>query len=277
VKRFVAVILYAVPLLYISSILAVSIHEMIGHGLTTRLLGGIFQGATVKLDAMGWADVDPQGFSPAALVTMYAGGAVSTGILTILLFSLGLLKRFGPLVRLTFFLIAFGFLQDGWPYYFWDSIIVGGIGDFSMIRNFYPSATLRFAVTVLSGAGLVSGIVLYNSVGYRLAGSLLGAGFPQDRRRKIIFFSVWLVLQALLWFAFDWNQIVPGVGIFPSVTAIAIAAVTMLIVETRGLHKIPAQAEKNSGQLKVPLIIAWICCLGTFLTVALWLQNGILF
>lgn len=274
-KRLLALSLYALPVLYVAAILAVSIHEIIGHGLTTYLLGGIFHGATIRLDGMGWADVDPKGLSSSALALMFLGGAVSTGLFTVLFFGLTLVKRFAPLVRFSLVLAAFAFLLDGFPYYVWDSVFMGGIGDFSMIWNLYPSHGLRIAVAALNGTGMTVGIVMFNVIGYPTAGLLLGRDFMKKSARRGALHAVLLGVQAIFWFGFDWNQIVPGAGVIPSIYGMAIAILTLVILKIKRTRNKVIFDEPEATLLKKPLIAIWICCAVVVLLITFWLQKGI--
>lgn len=224
-RRIVALALYMLPLLYVSSILAVCVHEVIGHGLVAQLLGGEFNGFTIKLDGMGWADIDAAGLALPELTAMYLGGAVCTALLCLLFLSLGISKRFSPVTRFTFALLSFGFLLDGFPYYLWDAILLGGIGDYSMIWNYYPSEILRKTVIALSGIGLSAGIIACNTIWFHMGARMIG----QKKGLSVML----LALQVMCWFAFDWNQIVPGAGLLPSITGIALATGTLAVMHNK--------------------------------------------
>lgn len=137
-KNILRLFLFSMPVMYLGAILAVSLHEIVGHGITARLLGGI--------------------------------------------------------------------------------------GDFSMISLFYPDRLLRIAVIALCGFLMSAMIVLFNAWYYRIALRLVEEGRPVGRKRKAAVCLMIFLQQALCWFVYDWNQIVPGVGILPSVLGVAVAA-----------------------------------------------------
>jgi hypothetical protein len=274
-RNLLALFLVSAPVLYLGAILAVSIHEIIGHGLMAQILGGRLKGFGIGLDGMGWADVGVKGFSAQRMVAMYLGGAVGTTLCALAFFALGKAFRKNALARLVFCLLGFVFMLDGLPYYFWDAIFLGGIGDFSMVSNIYAGSALRIGTIALSGLLMAAMIALFNAWYYRIAIRFVGEAKPASMKSKIAASLMIFLQQACCWFVFDWNQLVPGVGILPSATGTAAAAITLLymIFSAERVEKEESIASKWS--LKSLLIVLWAACAVTIICIALWLQKGI--
>jgi hypothetical protein len=276
-KNLLYLLLFSMPALYLGAILAVSIHEIIGHGFTAQLLGGRFKGFGVALDAMGWADIDAKGLSAQRMAVMYLGGAVSTTLCSLLFFALGLASRRKTQIRFLFLILGFSFMLDGLPYYFWDAVFLGGIGDFSLLNMIYPDKLLRIVVIVLSGILMSAMIILYNAWYYRIALRFVGEGKPVSLKGKSAFSLVILLQQTICWFAFDWNQLVPAVGMLPSLVGVALAAVTLLYLIFSRASAEREESAELTWRFKAPLIAVGTVCAATMLCIALWLQNGVTF
>lgn len=269
--------LFSLPVIYLGIILAVTIHEVLGHGLTAALLGGRFNGFGILLDGMGWADVEMDGLPELSKAFVFFAGAFYTTVFSLLFFALSTAYKRKPILRLAFLYFAITSLLDGLPYFFWDAIYLGGIGDFSMIWFLYHSHGLRIAVIVLCGLLMVIGIIFFNMQYYKVAYSWLGEGKPIQLKGKIIFSLVIFALQAMGWFSFDWNQLIPGVGLLPSVFALVIVLVTLiLLIVFYEIKSFKESGHERSGA-KMPIYLAWGVCMAVVFLIGLWVQNGIHF
>jgi hypothetical protein len=274
-KNLLYLFLFSMPITYLGAILAVFFHEIIGHGLTAQLLGGRFKGFGVALDAMGWADIDAKGLSEQRMAVMYLGGAASTTLFSLLFFAIGLAFRRKTQVRFLFLILGFSFMLDGLPYYFWDAIFLGGIGDFSMINTLYPDAPMRLAVIALCGSLMTAMIFLFNALYYRIALRLVGEGRLVSMKGKVAISLMIFLQQTICWFIFDWDQIVPGVGMLPSVVGAALAAGALHFMILSHASAGREEPIKSTWRYKAPLVAAWAACAATMLCIALWLQNGV--
>jgi hypothetical protein len=274
-RNLLVLFLFSLPVLYLGSIAAVFIHEVIGHGCAARVLGGRFTGFGIALDGMGWANIEVKSLPAPRLAAMLASGAACTTVFSLALFTLGTAFGRKPAARFTFIILGFAFMLDGLPYYFWDAIYRAGIGDFSMIWNLYPNDLLRVIVIGLSGLLMAGMIVLFNIWYYRTALSHVSEGNPVNPIGKIALSLMVLLEQALCWFVFDWNQLVPGVGLLPSFAGIAVAlAVLIVLVVSPGTVQW-REPRESMGRFKGPMIAAWAACFGTMLCIALLLQDGV--
>ena len=199
---------------------------------------------------------------------------MSTTLCALSFFALCSAFRKNPAARLAFCILGFAFMLDGLPYYFWDALFLGGIGDFSMVNNIYPGLTLRIGTIALSGLLMSAMIVLFNACYYRIALRFIADAKPASMKAKIACSLLILLQQAICWFVFDWNQLVPGVGLLPSAAGMALAAITL----TSMIFSSVAEREEYQAspwKIKAPLIVAWTACAGTIVCIAFWLQYGV--
>lgn len=269
--------LFSLPIIYLGIILAVSIHEVIGHGLTAALLGGQFKGFGILLDGMGWAEVELVGLSDLSRALMLFGGVFYTTIFSLLFFALSVAFKRNRFIRLTFLFFAITSLLDGLPYFFWDAIYLGGIGDFSMIWFLYHSHILRMVVIVLCGSLMAITIVLFNIHYYKIAYSWLGEGKQIKLKGKILFSCMIFLLQVLGWFSLDWNQLIPGIDSLPNILALAIVLVTLVALVA--FYKVEQfdESRQETSSTKTPIYMAWLACMGVIFLILQWLQKGINF
>lgn len=274
-KNLWVLVLFSLPVLYLGILLAVFLHEVVGHGLTSALLGGRFNGFGILLDGMGWADVDLAGMSDPGKALVFLGGAFYTTVFALFWGALSLVFKRNYFLRLTFLLWAGTSLLDGLPYFFWDAIYLGGIGDFSMIWMLYRNPGLRMLSIGLCGPLMIAAIVLFNVHYYRIGYAWLGEGKPVKRREKVMLALVIVLLQVLAWFSLDWNQLIPGIGSLPNILAVAIILVTHIsLVAFDKVQRLQAPVQKIVS-VRAPLLAAWIACAGTAVSIVGWLQNGV--
>ena len=101
IARTAALVLFALPLLYVAPILSTAVHEILGHGLSAVLLGGEFSGFALKWDAMGWAYSHLPADAPAAdQIVQLASGVIATAVCGALLWGLVFFFRKRPDIQL---------------------------------------------------------------------------------------------------------------------------------------------------------------------------------
>lgn len=213
---------------YFAIIAAVVVHEAVGHGLVAMALGGDFRGIGIYWDGMGWADVDIIRLSPVRQAMVFAGGFISTTIVAAILFFSSFRLRKKPFSGVVITPIAFAFLMDGAPYFFWDGIFKGGIGDVSGILRLYPGKALQIFIISSSAVLILGGIILFNALMYRNL-RLIFSSEKNNRKTGIIIAAVLFALQTLAWLSFDWSQIVTvsGINLWAHLTHIALTAICL--------------------------------------------------
>ena len=274
--QWICFVLFFLPIVYLGSIAAVTIHEVVGHGVVAALLGGDFLGFGILIDAMGWARVDIADISPFKQAIVLAGGTLLTNLCSIFFLVLGIRLKKSPLSSVALLTIAFTFLCDGLPYYFWDALFHGGIGDASGILGLYPYIWLRILMIVLSGVATVVTILLLNHILLNSVYSFLGTKGKSHRYEFIMIACTLFVIQTLTWLSFDWTQLipVPEIGLWPSVIPVVMTIVyigaRIALFERR---KPPVPADRPV-RFKAAIIGAWALCLVTIVVILLFLQNG---
>lgn len=239
VVKVVLIVLFAA---YIGIISAVVVHEAVGHGLVAMALGGEFRGIGVYWDGMGWADVDFAGLSPIRQAWVLAGGFLSTTLVAAILFFVSFRARKRSMLAIFVTPVAFAFLSDCAPYFFWDALFKGGIGDVSGILRIFPNQALRLAIVIVSAALLLAGIILFNALMYHHLRRIFGIG-NHPKRQKIIIVSALFALQTMAWLSFDWSQIVTvaGINLWAHLTHITLTAI--------GLGGVVAYSERRKNRI----------------------------
>jgi hypothetical protein len=274
-RRLAPLYLLAFPLLYLGAVLAVSVHEIIGHGLTAQLLGGRFNGFGVALDTMGWAEIDTASLPGRLKAVVLLGGAASTTAVSLVFLALGSIRAKGDISRFICLIMSFCFMIDGLPYFFWDAILLGGMGDFSLLHLMYPYGALRMAAIALCGPLMAGIIFAFNSGYYRIALRMAGGLSRTSARLRMGLAVAILLQQALFWFAFDWDQVIPGAGVAPSLLGLAIAAAALAFSVFSRACADGSPTVEHEPRLGAPLAAAWSACAAAMLCIALFLQNGI--
>ena len=255
-KRFFIFLLFALPFAYIGIMFAVTIHEISGHGLGSLVLGGTFDGFTLKPDGMGWANVDTSNISITKQALVYLIGPASTLVwgIILLIFAYALRKRF--FTSLGVLILALNCLLEGPPYIFWNAIKPLPPGDIGRILELIPSASLRFTLMIIGGIITLGGIVLVNILLYNKGYSYLSKAKDTTTLKKWIFILVLFAAQAGSWFIFDWNQLAPGLDMLPNIVGTAITGIVLLVL---GLKKETKNNEEiNDSSWKLAIGTAWI-------------------
>lgn len=269
--------LWLLPVTYLAIISAVIAHEIIGHGLIAALLGSQFRGFGILIDGKGWTSLDLSGLSPFQLATVYAGGAFITNLLCLVFVLLGI--RFGKkyLTSTLFFVLAFVFLSDGNPYFFWDSIYRGGVGDPSAILKLYPNEWLRGVFIVSSGVLMLTGILIFNfRMLTRTYARFKSKGAVRIKEIAVIA-TILLTVQALVWLSFDWKRVIP-VKWISRLAPVSVIMLTMIILGVVAFRIVKRKKiEQESGEISFmpSVIIVWSACIALVFVLLIWFQNGV--
>ena len=285
-----AFLLYVLPIAYMAIIIAVLVHEILGHGLFTMILGGKFLGFTVLVDGMGWVNIDVTGVSQGAIAMMLLSGALLTNLLAIVLFALSYKLRKNNIMSITLLFFALSFLMDGVPYFLWDAIYQGGIGDVSNILKLYPKESLRISIIIINGILGILGLVFFNFSFMEKAVVWYGridntteldpsSREKMFRRNRMVMAAVIYVIQALAWLSFDWTQLipVPNVGIVPSLVAIILTGITLIGFLVLNNRKIYYELSEEKTSWRKSIIFAWSLCIFVAAIIILFCQNGVMF
>ncbi len=274
-RNLLLMTLFSLPVIYLGILLAVCLHEAAGHGLAAILAGGKFDGYGLAVDGLGWARVDLAGLPARSVALVLLAGALASSVFSLVCFGFQRIFRKRRLAAMTFLFLAITALLDGLPYFFWDAVKLGGIGDFSGIWSLYPQEALRALTIGLTGGLMALGIVWFNISYYRLSFTWLGERKRVRPGGRVLFALFILLLQAAGWFSFDWNQLVPGIGLWPSLAGTGLALLTLLPLTVWWEPKSNQPPLPERQSFGAPVAAAWILAVGAVFVILNWLQRGL--
>lgn len=263
-KDVLLLLFFCLAIIYIGIILAVGVHEILGHGVGAELQGHQFTNFTLLPDGMGRAEYQyTHEITASEDKFILLAGPISTYIFTLIFFFLAFLFRRKFFLSLTFILLGATQLLDGAPYMLWNSIFSTGGGDFARFLDYSPNFKLLF---ILLGAAMTfGGIIFMNLYSYRLI------------RPKLSQINHWFlllslfILQVLAWLVFDWNQLAPGSGFLAPFSSLLITFFTLLAI---GIINKEYKSE-NFSDWKFPLILSWVLAIIVLLLTLFWFSSGV--
>lgn len=219
VTLFLLVILI-VPLGYLAIILDVLTHEVLGHGLASSVLGGSFSGFDIQLDGMGRAYVQCETYPRVMLLA----GIMAEFIIGLALLVIAVRSSRVRLARICFGVFSFVFLINASSYGFWNSVFPRPPGDLGYVLMVSGSGVLRWVFVVVFGLALILCSLAANLFFFRCVESLVG-GFTKHTACVTV---VFLAMGGLANAAFDWNQLIEGVGTTPQTGGMILQCLTCL-------------------------------------------------
>lgn len=265
--RLIAWLFYLGPLGYVAYIGSVTVHEVVGHGLTAWAVGGTFSGFAILPEGMGWATA----WSWEHHNVVLAGGIAATLVLGVMLLVAALVARH-PLVRAGLLLAVTCLLLDGFPYGFWNACFVRPPGDIGRILLSMNQPALRWGLVVFFGAGYVVSTVLTSVLLFRCIESDLGP-LPAGRAWLVagLFFGL---VGGAAWFLLDWDQLIEGIGRLPQFAGAALqVAMVPVLVATRRTQFDPRPVSRRAWT--IGLATAWLAFGVLMLALIAWLQHGV--
>ena len=225
------------PLAYAANILAVIIHEVLGHGLAAILIGGALHGVVVHWDGMGYALTElPADCSPVLRMLQLASGALATITVGVPVFVLGLGLTTKSRSKLPLVVVGAIVALEGLPYLFFNSVFPRPPGDFGRLLIIWQALLPRQAVgraimIMLGGTGtltvvLLASVSVHNTVADRLSG-----GTSPSLAMSIYVLGTFVILPTvLLSYMFDWGQLIAGIGHLPNHVMLALTIACALAV-----------------------------------------------
>lgn len=273
-SRLLQLVLFLIPLSYLGSIFAVSLHEIVGHGLGSLLVGGNFVGFRLHLDGMGSAWTPrPEGCSTFQEVFILSAGIGVTLIAGIVFLYLALIFRKRPSLSLILITFAATCLLDGAPYLLWSSYVQQGNGDPFRILRQLDSSQMRWAF-MAAGAVLTAGsIFVTNLLFFKSMGNWLSPSKDFERKEKWMLLALLLVGNAGNWLLFDWDQLAPGAGLLPAFVGIVFTILTLGVIHLGNLGRQDLGSELVHE--KLPIVKTWAFAGATVLAIVLWFSEGV--
>ncbi len=281
VKNAVWLALYLLPFLYVSQILAVAIHEILGHGLAAVALGGSFDGFGMRWDGMGWANatLPPEASQPDRVIHLAAGvtATISSGLVFLVL-AYGFRKWIA--VRLALLIGAVSCLLEGLPYIFWNAYHPVPPGDIGKILTLWcagqsPQGSMpQIALLSISGPLLFAATLFLCALVFQAIEQALVGG---ERLRPMARFWILLLFLAIpgaaAWFVFDWNQLAPGIGILPCVVGAVSIVLSAIVLQRFSLPLDPDLPKLTPSRYH--LAASWGLLLIVLVPTSLWFHNGV--
>jgi len=227
-RRVLRLVAFLAPIVYVGILLEVTVHEVVGHGLTALALGGTFSGFTVHWDGMGWAQTspDPNAGVWQAVAVLAAGIVVTTVVGASLCFWASRLRSDSGR-GWVLAIIGSVMLLGGSQYAFWSGLQTNGPGDPSRIFDLLSKAGLPHvdlartccvvaaAITFLFG-GWWSGRLLLKRIETHF-----GQGQPLTPRNRAIALLAMIVPGVILHYVFSFEDLAPGIGRLASHAGVA--------------------------------------------------------
>jgi len=269
-RRLVPWIALGIPIAYVGIILAVVIHEVVGHGLTAIVCGGEFQRFEIYPDGGGAAWTEETGRLGRAAVL--AGGIASDVVFGALCLLAAGWKRFGPRARLVLLIFATTLFHDGLPYGFWGALLEGDHGDISnLLLYMEPAQTLRLTLIVLFGLLYpLSMFVTSRAIFRTLEDGMgaLGAGLAS------LIAGAMTVFIGVGYATFEWDTLISGAGLYPTVSATLLqGGIGVWLVKNR--RATVELVEPGRRSWAASLLIAWALMGATLAITLTWLRHGV--
>jgi hypothetical protein len=211
------------PVAYAAYILAVVIHEVLGHGLAAILMGGTLHRVVVRWDGLGYASTSLPAHCSAVLQMLhFAAGSLATIAVGVPVFLLGL--RLATESRWKLPLVIMGALiaLEGLPYLFFNSLFPRLPGDFGFVlaiwKALFPGqAAGRAIMIILGGAGTLTVMLLATGSVHNTVADRLSRGASPSLGMSIYVLGIFVILPTvLLTYTFDWDQVIEGIGHLPN-------------------------------------------------------------
>jgi hypothetical protein len=274
-RRLGILLLFMCPIVYIGALVAVAIHEIMGHGLAALCLDGEFKGFILKWDGMGYAFVYPP-VNAAKYHTIFvlSAGVVATTVAGFALLTLAFVQKKRFFTHMALLLLAIHCLLGGPPYVFWNAYHSTPPGDIARILALLESSSLRWFLMFVGALLTVAGIVVMNAMIFRAIEQWLGPDKRLHGVCRVIPLGLLFTGQAISWFIFDWNQIAQGIGQLPNIVGTALTLATLVVLYFCSLQ-VPV-CERKVKEAILPIIIAWSLMALLLLSMWLWFSRGLI-
>ena len=272
-----AIALLAALYVYPGMLIAVAVHEFIGHGLVSLLLGGQFHGVMLDFSGMGWAAVTQPAMSPVRDAVVLLGGPGSTTLLGLALLCVAWLVRHRPYTSLPLTIVGGQCALEGTSYAFWNSVsfsILAGQGDADIGRVIELFPDLRLPIMVLAGLLMTLSVWSITALLLWLIESYIHAGVRLKGSTLLAWAMVASLIPAAAWFLFDWDMLLPGMGHWPNAAAVALHFLAGLSLILKRPSPEPVEATRRSLVFSMAVGCGLLIVMVT--VIGLWLRHGIM-
>ncbi len=279
--KYVLLALFLLPFVHIGIIFSVAIHEVLGHGLTAEVLGGVFSSFSLNWDGMGYAFAFLTNTASAMdnIIFLFSGILVTIVAGWLLLCIACMIKKQMG-VRLALLILSYCCLMDGIPYLLWNSWNPVLPGDVAKILTLWQHAgyshgdLLRVGILIISGIMYVGSTYLFFLLLFQGIESLLWGGKSMSLKTRfwaVLFFIV--VPGTAGNFTFDWNQVAPGVGFLPTIAGISSVLLSAVVI-----FLFPLKPKITTSGVYIRMyhvLFAWFLEGIVILSMVFWLREGV--
>jgi Tol biopolymer transport system component len=263
-------------MLYVGELLAVAVHEVLGHGLAALCLGGEFTGFTIRWDGYGFACAYMGGDASVwHEIVMLSAGICVNFFFGIFFLALALMFRKRLFLRLSLLVFSIMAFLEAAAYLFWNAYHPIPPGDIGRILAETDNGLWRFLAMGFGGVAGLAVTFLLNALIFQGAEQWMGQDKPLIGFKKIIALTVLIVVPGSMWFIFDWDLLAPGLGLLPSVAGVICQLIVAILLYWFSF-KVDGQS-RRLGQATKPIIIAWVLLGITILSMWLWFSKGVNF
>lgn len=265
----------AVIYVYPGMLIAVAVHEFVGHGLVSLLVGGQFRGVMLDFNGMGWAAVPTTSLIAEAVTLL--GGPLSTSLTGLVLLYLAWIIGHRPYSSLPLTIVGAQCALEGTSYAFWNAVSVSLFGtmdgaDISRLVEIFPVSLLP--IMTLAGLLMILSVWAVTAQLLWLIESHLHDG---ARLRGV---GLWMgilvvtLIPSSAWFLFDWDLLLPGMGPWPNVAAVALHLLAGASLAFR--RPVPKRVEVSYRSLAVSLCVGFGIFTVLTTAIGIWLRHGVM-
>lgn len=250
--KLLVLVVFLTPAGYVSVVLTMSIHEVLGHGLTAILLGGSLDGFVVNWDGTGLAQITLKNMTDFEKSVVAMAGIFSTIIAGVLFLKVGTTKSLTYFGRLAALIIAMECLVGGTVYLFWNAAFEVGAWDVTIYLDIYDAPVLKWFLILIGGVLMVGSLVAVTAFLYRAIMEWLDDGFEPEPFQRIIPLLLLGFIHISRWATF---------GLLWDIGPWAILVMTILTVAIlTGIHmKLPDKVfrDRDIREAKYPTILVF--------------------
>lgn len=264
-----------VPYAYLGGLLATLVHELMGHGLVCMAMGGRFLGFELHLDGMGYAYVP---MPPDAAVwrwsTVLMGGVFSTIIFGAAFLLMTYTARRRPWLAIPLLAMAGNLLLEGSPYTFFNAMHPVPPGDIGKVLVINPHWLWRVGFAAAGGVVMVTAIWIITAIGFWLIESWVAAGQQLTGLARLAALLLLNAAAGSLWFTFDWDQLAPGIGLWPNIIGLSLhllAGMSLFWIRIS-----PATLHVANRPMILSALLGWVTLTVAVVVTAVWLRHGVM-
>ena len=272
VVRYLCAVVLVLPYAYLGILLAVAVHEFVGHGLVAELVGGTFYGVQINFDGMGraYSFIAPEA-EPWKHRAIVSGGVLSTIVTGIITLLLSWRARRRPSVALPLLVIAANLVLEGSSYLFWNAVHPVPPGDIAWLVSGNPAA--RATCVLIGGVVMFAAVWCSTALAMWIAESWLNEGERYEGRARLSILAVLGAVPGMAWFSFDWDQLAPGLAAWPNLAALIFHLLSAASLMPKKWQLDWIQPSRYS--ILISATAGWALVSIAIIVIRLWLQDGL--